>query len=198
MQKPGADEAEAIIVSTAVLSCIFGVSTMSVTNWERDGMPRVGKNRWRVADCVKWRIGRVEAAVSGDSDINEERRRLIVEQRRGQEIDNAERMGDLLPADEVHTHMQALASSAAALLDSLPQRLAPRLVALSDPKVIMGVLKDECRQIRSAAGQAWAAYGVNLSGLDDLDATAGTGRRAVGRRASGAAAGKPRAGAVED
>lgn len=198
MTKPGSEEADALIVSTTVLSCIFGVSIMSITNWHRDGMPRAGKNRWRIADCVKWRIGRIEAAATGDADINEERRRLIVEQRRGQEIDNAERLGELLPADEVHTHLQALASTAAGLLESMPQRLAPRLVSLSDPKVILGVLVDECRHVRRAAGQAWAAYGVGLGGGDDLDAATVKRRRAVGRRASRVADGEPGAGTVED
>lgn len=162
---------QAPCVTTTQLASIFGVSIMSVTNWRRAGMPRVRPNHWDLAACVQWRLGRIEAATTGDASLLEERRRLIVEQRRGQEIDNAERLGELLPAAEVHMHLQALAKVVCGELDKLTD-VAHELVDVGDPAQARRILEAACRQTRVAVAESWQRYAENLpleGGLDHGD-----------------------------
>jgi len=201
------DDVANLAVNTTDLSRLFRVTAETIRNWAREGMPmtkRTGKkgtiiNEYILGDVVRWVWQRaLDAGRGGDGDLQEERRRLIVEQRRSHEIDNAQKASELLSADEVATDIMAYAAIVAGQMDALPQRLAPRLVALTDPGVILGVLRDECRSVRTAASQAVAAYGDSLGSGEDSAAPAAARRRTMGRRASRVAARQPGAGAVEN
>lgn len=199
MARGEAADAEQFIVSVSWLAALFHVTEKTIAEWRKLGMPHYAHGKYRLTDCVVWRRQRdLEAAKGGDGDLTEERRRLIVEQRRGHEIANAQQAEELLPAEEVMTDMLAFASVVASQLDALPQRLAPRLVAMDDPEDVRRTLSDECRSIRVAASEAFAAYGHSLADGEADGAAARPRRRRVGRRPPDAADREPGAGAVAD
>lgn len=194
-----ADDLAGMTVGVTDLARLFRVTAETIRNWVRDGMPKAGHNLYPLGEAVYWVRQRDLAAARGeDGDLVDERRKLVREQRRGHELDNQQKAAELLPAEQVASDIMAFAAIVAGQLDALPQRVSPRLVAITDPNVIRGVLRDECRTIRSAASQAFAAYGDSIRGGEDSQPAAGKGRRAVGRRASRVAARQPGAGAVAD
>lgn len=182
---------------TAGIAALFRVSVQTIGGWVKDGCPKAGRDKFNVRDVVCWRRQRdIDVARGGGGDLNEERRRLIVEQRRGYELDNRAREAELLPAEEVKTDCLAFAAIVAGQLEALPARVVPRLVALTDPAVMRKVLRDECRAIRVAAGEAFAAYGDRLGDVGDPPSAAGARRRGLGRRLPNTATGVAGAGAV--
>lgn len=128
-------------------------------------MPQAGRNQWNLGDCVKWRIGRIEAATDGS--LIEERHRLLIEQTRGQAIANDAHASELLPADEVHMHLRALAKVVTAEMDALAKRAAVAVAAAAgDLAQVRRALEAECRETRGAVAAAWQRYGEQLA-LDD-------------------------------
>lgn len=199
MAKGDAEEARGWYTSIDGIGALFRVDPRTVAEWIKLGMPRHSHGKYNVADCVYWRRMRdQETAKGGDGDLTEERRRLIVEQRRSHEIDNAQKAAELLPAEEVMSDMLAFSAIVASQLDAFPQRLAPRLVALTDLDVVRTTLADECRTIRSAAAEAFKAYGDSLGDGADHGPAAQKKRRGVGRRAPRTADRVAGAGAVAD
>jgi phage terminase Nu1 subunit (DNA packaging protein) len=200
MPERDAEAMQGLVTTLDGIAALFRVGKMTVAEWSRNGMPKQSHGKYSVSECVFWRRQRdLQNSRGGSSgEIEEERKRLIIEQRRSHEIDNAERLGELLPSEEVRTHMQALAAIIAGQLEAFPQRLAHRLASVSDPDIIRRMLRDECRQLRSAASQAWADYGVSLADGEDHQPASRPRRRAVGRRAASAATGVPGTGAVAD
>lgn len=186
-------------VSIAALAGFFGVSEAAVLKWGRvNGMPRgTEKGRYPFRECVMWRLNRAQSkSGEDDGDIAEERRKLILAQRIGQELTNSKTRAELLDADLVATAMQHMAALIATQLDGMAARLAPQLSQLRDPTAIAKVVFDECRSVRSSASGAVAAFASNLAGVEDIDTAAEAGRGGVGRRKPRVAAGQSRAGSV--
>ena len=179
------------------IAALFGVTVQAIGMWVRGGMPKAAKDCYDVKACVQWRQAQLlESRSGGNETLDEERRLLIVEQRRGHELQNAQTAGELLSAEEVQTDMLAFAAILAGQLDAFPQRVAGRVAAVTDPDIVRKVLRDECRSVRRAASQAFAAYGDSLGNGEDSGPAPGAKRRAVGRRVPRAAAGESGAGAL--
>jgi phage terminase Nu1 subunit (DNA packaging protein) len=188
-----------LIVSVTTLAGLLGVSPQSVAKYAREGdMPRAAtKGAYPLKACLQWNFKRLkDLAASSDGDLIEERRRLIVEQRRGHELGNAERRGELLSADQVATTLNAIMADIASGLDSLGPRLANRLATVNDPAIIQRTIFDECRNLRRAAAGRLHALALDYDGGEDSGRAAATKRGTVGRRTPDTAAGEPGAGAV--
>jgi phage terminase Nu1 subunit (DNA packaging protein) len=190
-------------VTVPQLAELLGVGSSAIMKYAREaGLPRgERKGRYPLKACIQWALARAKSRaeeVDESKDIIEERRKLIVEQRKAQELANAETRGELLAAGLVGTTMNQMLSLVATQLDGLAARVTPRVVQLRDPAQVQRVLFDECRLIRNAAARAVEDFGSGLGRLPDPEPAPQEERRRVGRRAPRAAPRQPGAGAVED
>lgn len=186
-------------ISSPALAELLGCSPDMVRKYVNDfGMPRQGKGKYLLGECVQWYINRLRLRADGaeTSDIAEEKLKLVRAQRHRVELENKKRRGELLDAELVATVLNQSASVYASQLDGMGARLAALLSGMTDPGEIQRVLFDECRSIRESA----AAVFIDLANEDDHrgdTAPAKTKkRRAVGRRKPSPAKRKPRARAV--
>jgi phage terminase Nu1 subunit (DNA packaging protein) len=110
------------------LAAAFNVSEMTITRWERDGMPvarrftrgrstlfsRAGVEKWRDSHQVSDQPDGVKLTIA--------KARLADAQREKVELDNAERQLQLLPRDQIVREVAALMKGLTAQLRSLPRR----------------------------------------------------------------------------
>ena len=188
-----------MLVTLPELSKIFRVSESMVMKYARESdMPKGStKGRYPLLACLWWREDRLAKSVDSESkDILEERRKLIVSQRIGQELENAKTREELLDSDLVGTAIQHMGALIATQLDGLAPRLTPLLMQVRDPAQITRLITDECRTIRGAASGAVAHFASSLVAGDDSEASPPEKRRGVGRRQPDPTAGQPGAGAV--
>lgn len=156
-----ADKAREMTLGPAALARLLDVSRQTVHDWTKAGMPRLPSGKYRLADVLPWLRRRdVKAAPTGPLAV--ERRRLLIEQRRAHEIDNARRAAELLPAADVAADLRAVLATFDAELERLPSTAAPELVDQSDPSQIIARLRAACRLARERAGAAIARYGESL------------------------------------
>jgi hypothetical protein len=160
--------AEAFECGPAVLSALFRVSRQTIAEWRRAGMPACGPARYRLAEVVAWRRQRdIEAAAARDGPLADERRRLIIEQRRGHELANARQAEALLPVEDVAADICAYQRILDNALDALVDDAAAALCGIDDPDDAHHRLRAVCRQTRVSLAAQFSAYGVGLS--DDGD-----------------------------
>lgn len=187
-----------LTISGDELASLFGVARESIPRWVREeGLPKGGYGQYPVGECVRWYLERLKAKAAGEStEITEERRKLIVSQRIGQELENAKTRGELLDAGLVASAVQHMGALIATQLDGLAPRVASQLAQLRDPVAIARVITDECRNIRRAASGAVSHFAGQLVAGEDTGAAPKKRRRRVGGRKPDPAAGQPGAGAV--
>lgn len=204
MQRTPKDlDLEKATVTVGQLADMLGVGEAAVMKYAREGgMPKGHRRgRYPLKACVQWALARERAAAAAkdeDGDLIEERRRLIVEQRKAQELENAKTRGELISAETVGACMQSMAAIVATQLDGLAARVTPQVLQLRDSAKIQRLIFDECRGIRSAAARALAAYSEDLGREPDPEPAPEEERGGVGGRKPRAAARRARAGAVED
>lgn len=197
----GETSPETMAVSATFLASLFSVTEAAVMKWVREGgMPKGEKHgRYNLKACIEWRIRcLVEKASDPEEsdDLKEERRKLIVAQRHGQELNNARERAELLDANLVASAIHGAFADVATGLDSLGPRIAGRVAMIDDPGTIQKMIFDECRNIRRTAAGRLQAFADSLGGGEDPGRPAKPKRRAVGGRKPRAATGEPGAGAV--
>jgi phage terminase Nu1 subunit (DNA packaging protein) len=128
------------------LAELLGVHAMTVTKWERDGLPiahlgRKGKpSRYRPADARAWLAAREEAAKTGGiADVARERARKERAQAVLSEQTYQARALDLLPRAEVEKAWSAEVAAVRAKLLALPQTLADRVFRAGTLEGLEGV-----------------------------------------------------------
>lgn len=180
------------------LAALFGVARESIARMVReDGLPKTGYGKYPVVECLRWYIDRLKAKNAGEStEITEERRKLIVAQRVGQELENAKMRGELLDAGLVASAIQHMGALVSTQLEGLAPRVCQQLAVLKDPIEIRRVLQDECRAIRRAASGAVSHFAGELVAGEDSGAAAPKKRRRVGGRKPHPPTGQSGAGAV--
>jgi len=187
-----------LTVSGDEVADLLGVARESVPRWVREeAFPKVGYGQYPVRDCIRWYVERQRKQQAGEStEISEERRKLIVSQRIGQELANQKTRGELLDAAMVATAVQHMGALIATQLDGLAPRVSSQIGQLRDPVAIARVLADECRSIRRAASGAVAHFAGELVAVEDPRPAPKARRRRVGGREPGTAPGQSGAGAV--
>jgi phage terminase Nu1 subunit (DNA packaging protein) len=55
-----------IILSSKAMQYVFGISDRTLTNWERDGCPKLGMGRWPLSQVLKWRSGALDYEATGN------------------------------------------------------------------------------------------------------------------------------------
>lgn len=154
-----------LLVPRAVLLAALGVSAQTLTDWRREGMPgRSAHGRYDLRLVLPWvRRRDLAAAAARSGPLAEEKRRLIVEQRRGHELDNAQRAASLLPRSVVLDDVDAYRGILDAVLDRLPDVAADVAAVAGDQRGIQRVLTAACRRVRIDLATAVADYGRTLA-----------------------------------
>jgi phage terminase Nu1 subunit (DNA packaging protein) len=136
------------LTSARELAIEFGVSEQLVHKMFRDGMPKAKRGNFDRTACWRWRLERCQSANSGDnSDLQEERRLLVVEQRRKarMEADAAER--SLVPREEVEQGWMVLVGLVRSEMLALAGRLAGEVANVSSPAQARKIIDAESRRI---------------------------------------------------
>jgi phage terminase Nu1 subunit (DNA packaging protein) len=190
-------------VTIAQLGELLGVGDAAVMKYAREGgMPKgERKGRYPLKACIQWALARAKARaeeVDESKDIIEERRKLIVEQRKGQELENRKKRDELVDVEAVRSVFNQMMAAVATQIDGLAARVTPRVVQLRDPAQVQRLLFDECRIIRAAAARSIECMAASRVVREDPEPAPQEERRRVGRRPPRAAPRQPGAGSVED
>lgn len=190
-----------VTISVSEVAELFEIDRDTVTRQVREqGLPKSGHGSYPAWAVIKWYVSRLKTGAKGNDSglMGEERRKLIVAQRKHKELEAAQLRGELVPIEEVKTVIQEMGTILASQLDGLAPRMASRLSNETDPAVIQRMIFDECRGIRMASSRALEAYAGRGSSGEDPGAATEEERGGVGGRKPRAATRKPRARAVED
>jgi len=155
---------QALVVRTAALAQIFCVTEKTIAEWCRQGCPKVGHGRFNLGEVARWRRARDrEAAAARGGPLADERRRLLIEQRRGYEIANAERAAALLPREDVQQDVAAYLRILDAVLDRLLEGAAGALAGVDDLTEARRILTDACRAARVQMAEALVQHAAELA-----------------------------------
>lgn len=192
------DDLRHLCVTGPQLADIVGVKTETVVRYAKEqGMPKAARGRYPLIACIRWVMSLRQPSTIEDG-LGVERKRLVIEQRRRAEIENAHLRDELIDADLVSGVFNTVMAAIATQIDGLGPRLAGELATVDDPAVISRRLHDESRAIRRNVCGEVADICAAIIQSDDDGAAAAAPRRRVGRRAPSVAAGLSRAGAVAD
>jgi len=130
----------------------FGVHMMTITKWERDGLPiaergRKGKpSRYRLAECMQWYISReVQSQGGADEKLSPANEKALLDRKRREELELKimVRRGELVEAQEAARDFAECAAAVKARLRRIPDAVADRLVKLTDPHAVQALLLAE-------------------------------------------------------
>jgi phage terminase Nu1 subunit (DNA packaging protein) len=134
------------------LADVFGVHMMTVTKWERDGLPiaelgRKGKpSRYRVADCMQWFVAReVKARGGGDEQISPQHEKALLDRKRREELELKieVRRGELVEAADAARDFAECAAAVKARLRRIPDAVADRVLKVTDAHAVKALLLAE-------------------------------------------------------
>ena len=114
------------IVNKAALSVLIGISQETLTQWQKSGLPMVyhagrgGSNQYDTAQVIAWMIERKVGKVRDESQKD----RLTRLQGDKVELEIAEKLSQLVPANEVKPAWDAMVASARAYLHPQADRIA--------------------------------------------------------------------------
>jgi phage terminase Nu1 subunit (DNA packaging protein) len=154
-----------LVVSAVGLAAIFNVTEQSVHLWVRVyGMPKLGRGRFRLVDCVRWRIEKIAGLANGEASLEDERRKLVIAQRHRAEIENRNLMAELLPVEDVSRLFNDLLTIFDAALDDLPASIAQQVAAADEPAAVQTVIDAATTATRRAAAAAVADLAHSYNG----------------------------------
>jgi hypothetical protein len=164
------------------LAALIEIDARTVYRHARDdGLPRVRRGVYPLADCVQWYLRRSldGRGPTGDPVLDAERLRLVTAQADQIELKNAQTRGELLEVELVRGAMSQMLAICAAQIDVLGPRAAGRLAGKQAAEIML-VLRDECTDIRSAIAAEVDAFADRVSRGGDSAATPETNGGAMG------------------
>lgn len=189
------DAPPGLVVTTAELATVLGLTDRQIRNLVGEGMPQRARGRFDLPAAVQWYVDqwRDRSDRSNGRLDSEERRALLAAQTRRAELEAAQLAGELEPRATAATVLMRVAALVADRLSAMPARRAPMLVGLDDVDAAALVLEEEIAEIRAALASELDEY---ADAIETDGAAAGSDARpgrARGRRDSEAAAAtKPR------
>lgn len=126
----------------------FGVDLRTITNWCKEGMPRLKSGLFCLPACIKWRLEKSAKPDKNDEEKEKDKWLAAVrrEQARMARLERLEKEGSLVSLD---TSLQILSEEVTAAKNALRgvgRKVAPRLVGL-DVREIEAELNEEHDQI---------------------------------------------------
>lgn len=115
-----------MLVNQRELSDVTGVSTVTLTEWQKQGMPMIQReqngmaNQYETTQVISWMIAREVGKILNETQKD----RLARLQGDKVEIEIAEKMAKLIPVEQIGPAWESMVSSARAFLRAEPDRLA--------------------------------------------------------------------------
>jgi len=120
-------------------------------------MPSNGRYNLKAA-IAAW--AQYHADGKSGSNMAEEKRLLVIAQRKKIEQETRERSRELVPLADAQTAFSAAMVMIGSQLDGLPGRVAGEVAGLTEPAAVRSLLFEETRRIRDAAAtklETWAS-----------------------------------------
>lgn len=141
------------IVNKKELSEIFGKSEVTLTTWQKNGLPikreaqRGASHQYDTEDCINWLIRReIGKLTVGDDgtvhDYEAERARLTHHQANKTQLEEEVLKGTLIPAEKVEQVQGDMVSSFRAKILAIPTKAAHAVIGLEDLNEAKETLKE--------------------------------------------------------
>lgn len=150
---------EDMVVSRTMLCRVLGISPPALGKHVAAGMPQHGRGRFHLPTCIAWRVKRAEAQAkrmaraeragaqfkyNPDSPANKLREAQIEKLN----MDFVRVRSQLIPWRLVEREFKNLLKLVSDRMATLPERVTPKVLGLSDVAAIQDELFRECREIR--------------------------------------------------
>ena len=153
-----------MIVDRQTLSECLNISTNRVSQLVRDGMPKQGRGKYDLAECVRWFLAfKLKTGTHSTANVNEARKKLYEAQVEKTELETSKIKRETIPADEHMIDMNQLAVLFSSGLDAIGGRLASQLAGMNDPAVISEHLTTETNAIRESVADAITTYASTVA-----------------------------------
>lgn len=140
MANRGAADVELTRLNQQQIAFICGVTSRSVRDWA--DAPRNSDGTYNAQEFVAWFVRRT-SVTEGDREYNNQRERLAAAQAEKVETENKVRRGELVDAKAMVDLWKDICLSVRAKLISMPSKLGPQLVNISEPAVIASRIRTE-------------------------------------------------------
>lgn len=133
-----------------------------ITQLEKEGMPRAGRDQWDAVQCMFWYIGKLRRSVKSrktenedgtSSSVEEERKRLLREQADAAAMDNAVKRGELVEIGDVEKRVTDMLVNLKARIGAVPARVAPKVVGETNRVLVQGTISKEINTALSELGE---------------------------------------------
>lgn len=114
------------IVGQEEIAAVFGVAPKTIVEWQDQGFPVAERggpgvpSEYETSDCIRWLVQREVAKVQGERPQD----RLARVQADKIEMENAEKRGQLVSAEQLEPKLRAIVIAAREALRNEPARLA--------------------------------------------------------------------------
>ena len=174
------------IINRASLANLMRVEPRTINVWVKQGMPKAAHGKYKLSDCFWWYIDRLSTDFGG-GDLDDERTKLVIQQRERVELDNTQKRGELIKITDLKDCLNEVGVIIATQLDGLGARSAPKLSSIDDPVILQRCLLDETRHIRSAISAKFTNLASDRIAVPDSRAPTKKKRRSVGKRSKSTA-----------
>lgn len=156
---------QAFRLSSAELADVFGVSPPRITAMKREGLPSYPNGGHDLRLATTWYVTRLRnQAESTRSDLAMGRARLATAKADREELELAERRGELVSAAEVRDSAFTVSRLSRDNLLSIPDRCAGIIAGLDDEATIHRVMMDEIRRSLTAFTEQCRALAAGAAG----------------------------------
>lgn len=121
---------------TEIIALIFGLSKSRIRQLTLAGMPKAGRNKYRLADCVQWYAEYLKTKESPDDDLKEQRIRYLKAKADRATIDAELSRLAVVPVEQVASIWAHHINIAKSKLLGLPTTLASTLSKVTEPAKI--------------------------------------------------------------
>jgi len=147
----------AALVTRRAMAAMFGVAMLTVTKWERDGLPIAERggpgraSRYSMPECIRWYADREARARGGTGAggalLSPAEQRAALDQKRTEEIDLRVRLrrGELVEVEEAARDLANVATATKARLRRIPNSIADQVLvaAKQGPGAVKALLLSE-------------------------------------------------------
>lgn len=167
MANRGAADVELTRLNQQQVAFICGVTARSVRDWA--DAPRNPDGTYNAQEFIAWFVKRT-AGPDGEREYNTQRERLAAAQAEKVETENRVRRGELVDAKITVEIWKDIVSSVRAKFVSMPSKLGPQLVSITEPSVIASRIRAEVyAALDELADEGAGSHGDEIAAeTDDL------------------------------